>query len=81
MNIDTLIEKLADIDADTLRNFIFDLYLRYPELSDKIEALTLVNDPVALSRVLRKRIATLKCGWIEVPRCEGLLPYVAAVGR
>lgn len=60
MNVDTLKEKLADIDADTLRNFIFDLYLRYPELSDKIEALTLANDPVALSRVLRKRIASLK---------------------
>jgi hypothetical protein len=62
MNVDTLKEKLADIDADTLRNFIFDLYLRYPELSDKIEALTLANDPVALSRVLRKRIASLKRG-------------------
>jgi len=60
MNVDTLKEKLADIDADTLRNFIFDLYLRYPELSDKIEALTLANNPVALSRVLRKRIASLK---------------------
>ena len=62
MNVDTLKEKLADIDADTLRNFIFDLYLRYPELSDKIEALTLANDPVALSSVLRKRIASLKRG-------------------
>jgi len=62
MNVDTLKEKLADIDADTLRNFILDLYLRYPELSDKIEALTLANDPVALSRVLRKRITLLKRG-------------------
>ena len=62
MNLDTLKEKLADIDADTLRDFIFDLYLRYPELNDKIEALTLANDPVALSRVLRKRIASLRRG-------------------
>ncbi len=62
MNIDTLKEKLADIDADTLRDYIFDLYLQYPELSDKIEALTLANDPVALTRVLRKRIASLKRG-------------------
>ncbi|MBN71388.1 MAG: hypothetical protein CME32_19160 [Gimesia sp.] len=62
MNIDTLKEKLADIDADTLRDFIFGLYLQYPELSDKIEALTLANDPVALTRVLRKRIASLKRG-------------------
>ncbi len=62
MNIDTLKEKLADIDTDTLRDFIFGLYLQYPELSDKIEALTLVNDPVALTRVLRKRIASLKRG-------------------
>ena len=62
MNVDTLKEKLADIDADTLRDFIFDLYLRYPELSDKIEALTLANDPVALCRMLRKRITSLKRG-------------------
>jgi len=62
MNIDTLKEKLADIDADTLRDFIFGLYLQHPELSDKIEALTLANDPVALTRVLRKRIASLKRG-------------------
>lgn len=62
MNVDKLKEKLADIDADTLRNFILDLYLRYPELNDKIEALTLANDPLALSRVLRKRIASLNEG-------------------
>jgi hypothetical protein len=62
MNVDTLKEKLADIDTETLRNFIFDLYLCYPELSDKIEALTLANDPIALSSVLRKRIASLKRG-------------------
>jgi hypothetical protein len=60
MNIDTLKEKLADIDADTLRNFIFDPCLRYPELSDKIEALTLANGPDALSKVLGKRIASLR---------------------
>jgi hypothetical protein len=60
MRIDTLKEKLADIDADTLRDFVFNLYLRYPELNDKIEALTLANDPVALSRVLGKRIASLR---------------------
>ncbi|MGB5425208.1 MAG: DUF6880 family protein [Gammaproteobacteria bacterium] len=62
VSIDTLKEKLADIDADTLRDFIFDLYLRYPELNDKIEALTLANDPVALSQVLGKRIASLRRG-------------------
>ena len=62
MNVDTLKEKLADIDADTLRDFILDLYLRYPELSDKVESLTLANDPVALSSLLRKRIALLKRG-------------------
>lgn len=62
MSVDTLKDKLTDIDADTLRDFILDLYLRYPELSDKIEALTLAEDPVALSKVLRKRIASLKRG-------------------
>jgi len=60
VSIDTLKEKLADIDADTLRDFILDLYLRYPELNDKIEALPLANDPVALSQVLGKRIASLR---------------------
>ncbi|QYZ65254.1 MAG: hypothetical protein HPY30_04175 [Gammaproteobacteria bacterium (ex Lamellibrachia satsuma)] len=48
MNIDALKEKLTNIDADTLQNFIFDLYLRYPELNDRIEALILAKDPVAL---------------------------------
>ncbi|TVO71203.1 DUF6880 family protein [Sedimenticola selenatireducens] len=62
MSVDTLKEKLAHIEADTLRDFILDIYLCYPELSDKIEALTLVNDPAALSKVLRKRIASLKRG-------------------
>ena len=62
MSIDTLKEKLADIHADTLRDFVFDLYLRYPELNDKIEALALANDPVALSKVLGTRIASLRRG-------------------
>jgi hypothetical protein len=62
MNVDTLNEKLAGIDKDHLRNFILDLYLRYPELSDKIEPLTLANDPVALSTVLHRRITSLKRG-------------------
>ena len=62
VSIDKLKEKLADIDADTLRDFMLDLYLRYPELSDKIEALTLANDPVTLSKVLGKRIASLRRG-------------------
>ena len=62
VSIDTLKEKLADNDADTLRDFIFELYLRYPELNDKIEALTLATDPIALSKVLGKRIASLRRG-------------------
>lgn len=62
MNIVILKEKLADIDADSLRDFILDLYHRYPELSEQIEALALANDPLALSRVLGKRIASLKRG-------------------
>jgi hypothetical protein len=59
-------KKPADIDADTLRNFIFDLYLRNPQLSDKIEVLILANDPITLSRVLRKRIASLPCAGTSV---------------
>ena len=37
MNIDQLKQKLANIDAATLQDFILDLYLRYPELNDKTE--------------------------------------------
>lgn len=62
MHVDTLKEKLTAIDADTLRGFLLDLYLHYPELSDRIEAVALANDPVALSSLLRKRIASLKRG-------------------
>jgi Family of unknown function (DUF6880) len=62
MKVDTLKKKLTDIGADTLRDFILDLYIRYPEMSDKIEALTLADDPVALASMLRKRIASLKRG-------------------
>ena len=62
MNVDTLKEKLAELDAATLREFILDVYLGYPDLSDKIEALTLANDPVDLSRVLGKRITSLRRG-------------------
>lgn len=49
MSIDGLKEKLAELNAATLRDFILDVYLGYPDLSDKIEALALANDPVALS--------------------------------
>jgi hypothetical protein len=62
MSIDELKEKLAELDAATLRDFILDVYLGYPDLSDKIEALALANDPVALSRVLGKRITSLRRG-------------------
>ncbi|MDZ7750684.1 MAG: hypothetical protein U5S82_03280 [Gammaproteobacteria bacterium] len=41
MNIEQLKQQLADIDAATLQDFILDLYLNYPELSDEIEALLL----------------------------------------
>jgi len=62
MNIDTLKEKLADLDAATLQDFILDLYLHYPDLSVKIEALMLHNNPVALARALGKQIQSLHRG-------------------
>ena len=62
MNIDTLKQKLTEIDAATLRDFILDLYLHHPELSDKIEALLLYNDPAALAKVLGKRMQSLRRG-------------------
>ena len=49
MDIDPLKQKLTEIDTATLRDFILDLYLHHPELSDKIEALLLYNDPAALA--------------------------------
>lgn len=62
MNIDQLKQKLADIDAAALQDFILDLYLHYPELNDKIEALLLYGDPAALANVLGKRIQSLRRG-------------------
>jgi hypothetical protein len=62
MNIDPLKQKLADIDAATLRDFILDLYLHYPELSDRIEVLVLFNDPAALAKALGERIQSLRRG-------------------
>ncbi|MEE4216718.1 MAG: hypothetical protein V2I48_03860 [Xanthomonadales bacterium] len=62
MNIDLLKQKLAEIDAATLRGFILDLYLHYPELSDRTEALLLHNDPAALAKALGKRIQSLRRG-------------------
>lgn len=62
MNTDQLKQKLAEIDAATLRDFILDLYLHYPELSDKIEALALFNDPAALAKALGERIQSLRRG-------------------
>ena len=62
MSIDKLKEKLAELDAATLREFILDLYLGYPDLNDKIEALALYNDPAALAKALDKRIKSLRRG-------------------
>jgi hypothetical protein len=62
MNIDPLKQKLTEIDAATLRDFILDLYLHHPELSDKIEALLLYNDPAALAKALGKRMQSLRRG-------------------
>lgn len=62
VNIDQLKQKLAEIDDAALRDFILDLYLRYPELSDKIEALVLFNDPAALAKTLEKRMQSLRRG-------------------
>ncbi len=54
VNIDPLKQKLTEIDAATLRDFILDLYLHHPELSDQIEALLLYNDPAALAKAFEK---------------------------
>jgi len=44
MNVDTLKQKLADIDADTLRNFIFDLYrLNYTRAKRADTSLAWIN--------------------------------------
>lgn len=62
MSIDKLKEKLAELDVAILREFILDLYLDYPDLNDRIEALALYNDPAALAKALDKRIKSLRRG-------------------
>lgn len=62
MNTDQLKQKLDEIDDATLRDFILDLYLHYPELSHNIEALVLFNDPAALGKALGERIQSLRRG-------------------
>jgi dsDNA-binding SOS-regulon protein len=62
MNIELLKQKLADIDAATLQDFILDLYLHYPQLSDRIEVLVIFNDPDSLAKALGKRIQSLRRG-------------------
>ncbi len=62
MNTDQLKQKLSEIDSATLQDFIIDLHQQYPELSDKIEALVLFNDPAALAKALNKRVQSLKRG-------------------
>jgi len=87
MNIDQLKQKLAEIDAPAMRNFILDLYLHYPELSDKIEALVLSDDPAALAKALGKRVQSLSRGSKFIDRrasldfsreLEGLLADIAS---
>ncbi|TNF95950.1 MAG: hypothetical protein EP297_11210 [Gammaproteobacteria bacterium] len=62
MNIDELKARLDELDKNTLQDFVLDLYLNYPELSDTIESLVLANDPSALTKVINKRIQSIKRG-------------------
>ncbi len=62
MKIDDVQQKLGDLDADVVKDFVLDLYLQYPELHDRIEALVLYNDPAALAKSILKRIQSVSRG-------------------
>ncbi len=62
MKTEELQQKLSELDPATLKDFILDLYIKYPELSNSIETLVLFNDPSALKKAIAKRIQSVKRG-------------------
>lgn len=62
MTIDDIKQKIEALDADLVKDFLFNLYQQYPELNTQIETLVLRNDPAALSTAISKRIASISRG-------------------
>ncbi len=62
MNTDDIQQKLADLDADLLKDFILNLYMNHPDLHEPIETLLLHNDPKALAQSIKKRIQAISRG-------------------
>ncbi len=62
MKPEELQKKLSELNRATLHDFIIDLYIKYPDLSNEIETLVLLNDPSALKKAIAKRIQSVKRG-------------------
>ncbi len=62
MKIDDIKQKLSNLDADIVKDFVLDLYSRTPELHEQIETLILRNDPPELAKAITKRIQSIKRG-------------------
>ena len=62
MKPEELQKKLSELNRATLHDFIIDLYIKYPDLSNEIETLVLFNDPPALKKAIAKRIQSVKRG-------------------
>lgn len=62
MKTEELQQKLSELDLANLQDFILDLYVKYPELSNNIETLVLFNDSAALKKAIAKRIQSVKRG-------------------
>ncbi len=62
MKPEQLQKKLLELNKTALRDFIFGLYIKYPELLNEIETLALFNDPAALKKAIAKRVLSVKRG-------------------
>ncbi len=62
MNTDEIKQKIDELDEAVVKDFMFDLYLQYPELSTQIETLVLINDPAAFAKAILKRIQSISRG-------------------
>lgn len=62
MNIDDIKQKIDDLDAAIVKDFVLNLYLQHSELNTQIETLILMNDPSAYSKAILKRIQSISRG-------------------
>lgn len=62
MNIDTLQQKISDLDGAVVKDFLLTIYLQNPALHAQIETMLLYNDPAALAKAILKRIQSVSRG-------------------